>query len=112
MPMKERRKHRRAVVNKNAWICNYDLDPPPLNPEKCLIIDISEGGACVQCAARYEKGQLLAFTFQDFIEDGLRPVVGTVMWSKRYSEAEYRYGIEFLGLGTEMRCKIRDSIGR
>lgn len=112
MPMIERRKHRRAVVNKNAWICNYDLDPPPRSPEKCLIIDISEGGACVQCASRYETGQLLAFTFQDFIEDGLRPVAGTVMWSKRYSETEYRYGIEFLGLGTQMRCKIRDSIGR
>ena len=112
MPMKERRKHRRAVVNKNAWICNYELDPPPLKPEKCLIVDISEGGACIQCAARYERGQLLAFTFQDVIEDGLRPVAGTVMWSKRYSEAEYRYGIEFLGLSTQMLHKIRDSIGR
>ena len=111
MPMKERRKHPRAVVNKNAWISSYDLDPP-LNPEKCLVIDISEGGACVQCTVRYEKGQLLAFTFQDFMEDGLRPVVGTVMWSKRYSEAEYRYGIEFLGLSTQMLHKIRDSIGR
>ena len=112
MPMKERRKHRRAVVNKNAWICNYDSDSSPLHPEKCLIIDISEGGACIQCAVRYEKGQLLAFTFQDFIKDGLRPIVGTVMWSKRYSETEYRYGIEFLGLSTQMLRRIRDSIGR
>lgn len=110
MPMKDRRKHRRATVNKNAWICNYDLDPSPFHPEKCLIIDISEGGACIQCAARYEMGQLLAFTFQDFIEDSLRPIVGTVMWSKQYSEGEYRYGLEFLGLSTQMLHKIRDSI--
>lgn len=78
----------------------------------CLIVDISEDGACIQCSAHYEKGQPLAFIYQDLIEDGIRPVVGIVMWSRQHSKTDYRHGIEFLGLSTHMLCKIREQVKR
>ena len=106
--MKERRKHRRVVVNKRVWICDFDDSSSQANQRDCLIVDISEGGACIQCSASYEKGQPIAFTYQDFIEDGLRPVVGVVMWGKQYSGTEYRYGIQFLGLSTQMLRRIQE----
>lgn len=110
MPMEERRKHIRVAVNKRVWISNFDEDTSASNLEDCLIVDISEGGACIQSAARYNVGQPLAFTYQDFMEDGLRPVLGTVMWSRQYSENEYRYGIQFLGLSTQMLRKIQEIV--
>lgn len=110
MPMKERRKHRRVTINKRVWICDFDENPSPANSKDCLIVDISEGGACIQCSAHYKEGQPIAFTYQDFIEDGLRPVVGVVMWSKQFSETESRYGIQFLGLSTQMLRRIQDIV--
>ena len=109
--MKERRKHDRVAINKGAWICYLDGDASPAGLKHCLIVDISEGGACIQCAARYEKGQPLAFIYQDLMEDGFRPVVGTVMWCRQHSETSYRHGIEFLGLSTQMLHKIRERVG-
>ena len=108
--MEERRKHCRATINKRAWICNFDEDVSSGSLKECLIVDISEGGACIQCSAHYEKGQLLAFIYQDLIETGLRPIAGTVMWSKQYSDTEYRHGIAFLGLSTHMLQKIREQV--
>lgn len=110
--MEERRRHCRVAINKHAWICNFDGDASPAGLEDCLIIDISEGGACIQCSARYEKNQPLAFIYQDVMEDGFRPVVGTVMWCKRCSETDYRHGIEFFGLSTHMLHKIREQVSR
>lgn len=108
--MEERRKHSRAIVNQRVWICDFDESPSPANRKDCLIVDISEGGACIQCAVRYQEGQPVAFTYQDFITDGSRPVVGVVMWSSQYSKTDYRYGIKFLGLNTQMRYRIQDLV--
>lgn len=108
--MKERRQHTRVAVNKHVWIRDFDEDTSPANLNSCLIVDISEGGACIQCSERYQVGQPLAFTYQDFISDGSRPVVGVVMWSSRYSETEYRHGIKFLGLSTQMLRKIQEQV--
>lgn len=110
--MKERRKHRRITINKHAWIYNFDEGTSPANLEDCLIVDISESGACIQCAACYQEGQPLAFTYQDLMEEGLRPVVGVVMWNKRHSERDYRHGIKFLGLSTQMLRRIQDQVLR
>lgn len=110
--MKERRKHSRVTVNKRVWIRDFDGGTPSANPKDCLILDISEGGACIQCSDRYTEGQPLAFTYQDFMQDGLRPVIGVVMWSRRHSETEYRHGIKFLGLSTQMLRSIRDQVSR
>ena len=109
-PMKERRKHSRITINKHAWIYNFDENASPVNLEECLIVDISESGACIQCAACYQEGQPLAFTYQDLMESGLRPVVGVVMWSKRLSEKDCRHGIKFLGLSTQMLHEIRSQV--
>lgn len=108
--MNERRKHSRATVNKHVWICDFDANSSSASPKNCLIVDISEGGACIQCPDRYSEGQPLAFTYQDIMEDGLRPVIGVVMWSKRCSETDYRHGIKFLGLSTQMLRRIRDQV--
>lgn len=108
--MNERRKHSRVVINKRVWICDFDENTAPVNPMDCLIIDISEGGACIQCSAGFQENQPIAFTYQDFIEEGLRPVIGVVMWSKRYSEEDCRYGIKFLGLSTQMLRRIQDIV--
>ena len=108
--MKERRRHGRVIINKQAWICNFDENSSPTNLKDCQILDISEGGACIQCSSSYKEGQALAFTYQDFIVDGLRPVIGVVMWSKQYSETSFRYGLKFLGLSTQMLCKIQDQV--
>lgn len=108
--MEERRNYSRVVINKRVWICDFDENTSPVNLKDCLIIDISEGGACIQCAERYQDGQPLAFTYQDFMEDGLRPMAGVVMWSKRYSQTEYRHGIKFLGLSTQMLRKIQEQV--
>lgn len=108
--MKERRRHIRVTINKHVWICDFDENPSPVNLKDCLIVDISEGGACIQCSARYMEGQPVAFTYQDFMEDGLRPVVGVVMWSRKHSETDYRYGIQFLGLSTHMLRKIQEQV--
>lgn len=108
--MKERRKHRRVTINKHVWICNFDDTVSPADRRDCLIIDISEGGACIQCADRYPEGQPLAFTYQDFMEDGLRPVVGVVMWSRKYSQTDYRHGVKFLGLSTQMLRRIQEQV--
>lgn len=110
--MEERRQHARITINQHVWICDFDEDPSPANRKDCLIVDISEGGACIQCSERYQTGQPLAFTYQDFINDGSRPVVGVVMWSNRYSKTEYRHGIKFLGLSTQMLRKIQDQVAR
>lgn len=110
--MKERRKHYRAIINKHAWICDFDGDTSPSSLKDCLIVDISENGACIQCSTPYGIGQPLAFIYQDFIEDGLRPVVGIVMWSNQHSETDYRHGVEFLGLSTHMLHKIREQVSR
>lgn len=110
--MKERRKHKRVTVNKRVWVHDFDGDTLSAVPKDCLILDISEGGACVQCSVRYMEGQPLAFTYQDMMEEGLRPVIGVVMWSKRHSEADYRHGIKFLGLSTQMLRSIRDQVAR
>lgn len=108
--MKERRKHRRVVINKRVWLCDFDEDAASADPKECLVVDISEGGACIQCSARYAVGQLVGFTYQDFIEEGLRPVIGTVMWSRQYSETDHRYGIQFLGLSTQMLRRIQEIV--
>lgn len=108
--MEERRKHRRVFINKRVWICDFDESTSPVHPTDCLIVDISEGGACIQCSARYKAGQPIAFTYQDFIEEGFRPVMGTVMWSKQYSKTDYRYGIQFLGLSTQMLRRIQEIV--
>ena len=110
--MKERRKHTRVAMNKHVWICDFEENTSPDSLRDCLILDISEGGACIQCSACYKEGQPLAFTYQDFIEDGLRPVIGVVTWSRRYSETDYRHGIKFLGLSTQMLRKIQDQVSR
>ena len=44
------------------------------------------------------------------LEDGLRPIVGVVMWSKQYSETEYRHGVKFLGLNTRTLRKIQEQV--
>lgn len=108
--MKERRKHSRITINKHAWIYNFDEGPSPANLEDCLIVDISESGACIQCASCYQEGQPLAFTYQDLMENGLRPVVGVVMWNRRHSEKDYRHGIKFLGLSTQILHKIQKQV--
>lgn len=108
--MKERRKHSRATINKHVWICNFDEDASPAHLEDCLIVDISEGGACIQCSTYYPEGQPLAFTYQDFIEEGLRPVIGVVTWSRPYSKTDYRHGVKFLGLSTQMLRRIQDQV--
>ena len=110
-PMKERRMHRRIPINKQAWIYHFDESTSPANLEDCLIVDISESGACIQCSTCYQEGQPLAFTYQDLMENGLRPVVGVVMWNKRHSEQNYRHGIKFLGLSTQMLRKIQEQVG-
>ena len=46
------------------------------------------------------------------MENGLRPVVGVVMWNKRHSEGAYRHGIQFLGLSTQMLRKIQEQVSR
>ena len=108
--MEERRKHRRIVINKRAWLCDFDENPSPVNSKECLVVDISEGGACIQCSALYKENQPIAFTYQDFMEEGFRPVAGVVTWSKRHSEQDYRYGIKFLGLNTQMLRRIQDIV--
>lgn len=108
--MKERRRHKRVAINRHVWIRDFDENTSPANQRDCLIVDISEGGACIQCSACYKEGQPLAFTFQGFMENGLRPVVGVVMWSKRYSETDYRHGVRFLGLSTQMLCNIQEQV--
>lgn len=110
--MKERRRHCRILINQHAWIYNFDVDESasPANLEDCLIVDISESGACIQCSACYQVGQPLAFTYQDLMEDGLRPVVGVVMWNSRRSEGEYRHGIQFLGLSTQTLRRIQKQV--
>lgn len=110
--MKERRQHERIIINKRVWICDFDENTVPVDPQDCLIIDISEGGACIQCSARFKENQPIAFTYQDFMEEGFRPVVGVVMWCKQYSERDCRYGIKFLGLSTQMLRRIQDIIAR
>ena len=110
MPMKERRKHIRVAVNKRVWISNFDENPSPSSLQDCLIVDISEGGACIQCSALYKEDQLIAFTYQDFMEEGFRPVAGVVTWSKQLSDQDYRYGIKFLGLNTQMLRRIQDIV--
>ena len=110
--MDERRKHRRVTINKRVWICDLGEDTHPADRQDCLVVDISEGGACIQCAACFEVSQPIAFTYQDFMEEGSRPVVGMVMWSKRYSERDCRYGIKFLGLSTKMLRRIQDIVAR
>ena len=110
--MGERRRLCRAAINEHAWICSFDENISPVNLKDCLIVDISEAGACIQCSACYERGQPLAFIPQDLIDSGLRPVVGLVMWSRQCSETDYRHGIEFLGLNTHMVCKIREQVSQ
>lgn len=109
--MKERRKYYRVTVNKSAWICNFDGNTSPTNLQECLIVDISEDGVCIQCSTCYEKGQPLAFIcHDDFIDSGLRPVAGIVMWNRKCSETDYRHGIKFLGLNTRIVHKIRERV--
>ena len=108
--MNERRQHRRVIINKRVWICDFDENTHPVDPQDCLVIDISEGGACIQCSACFKVSQPIAFTYQDFMEEGFRPVVGVVMWRKQYSERDCRYGIKFLGLSTQMRRRIQDIV--
>nr|WP_325213758.1 PilZ domain-containing protein [uncultured Oscillibacter sp.] len=108
--MKERRKHCRVPIHQHAWIYNFEENASPANLEDCLIVDISESGACIQCSARYQEGQPIAFTYQDLMEDGLRPVVGVVMWSRRHSEREYRHGVKFLGLSTQTLRRIQRQV--
>lgn len=108
--MKERRIHARVPVNKHVWVCDFEENTSPVNLKDCLIVDISEGGACIQCSVPYQEGQPLSLTYQDLMEDGLRPMVGVVMWRKRYSETEYRHGIKFLGLNTQMLRRIREQV--
>ena len=110
--MKERRKHRRIVINKRAWLCDFDENPSPASSKDCLVVDISEGGACIQCSALYKEDQLIAFTYQDFMEEGFRPVAGVVTWSKQLSDQDYRYGIKFLGLNTQMLRRIQDIVAQ
>lgn len=109
--MKERRKHSRIPINKQAWIYHFDESASPANLENCTIVDISESGACIQCSTCYQEGQPLAFTYQDLMENGLRPVVGVVMWNRRHSEQDYRHGVKFLGLSTQMLRKIQKQVG-
>lgn len=108
--MRERRNHKRVTINKQVWICDFEEETAQVNRKGGLMVDISEGGACIQCSACFAVGQPLAFTYRDFIEDGLRPIVGVVMWSKQCSETEYRHGVKFLGLNTQTLRKIQEQV--
>lgn len=108
--MEDRRRHSRAAIHKHVWVCDFGEEASPAHLKDCLIVDISEGGACIQCSVRYAEGQPLAFTYQDFIEEGLRPVIGVVMWSRQHSKTEYRHGIKFLGLSTQMLRRIQEQV--
>ena len=108
--MKERRNHKRVTINKQVWICDFEEEAGQANRKDCLVVDISEGGACIQCPVCFAVGQPLAFTCRDLVEDGLRPIVGVVMWSKQCSEAEYRHGVKFLGLNTRTLRKIQEQV--
>lgn len=108
--MNERRQHQRVVIRKRVWICDFDESALQVDPQDCLIVDISEGGACIQCSANFRENQPIAFTFQDFMEEGFRPVVGVVRWRRQFSEKECRYGIQFLGLSTQMLRRIQDIV--
>lgn len=108
--MNERRQHRRGIISKRVWICDFDENTLPADPQDCLIVDISEGGACIQCSACFQENQPIAFTFQDFMEEGFRPVVGVVMWRRQYSEKDCRYGIKFLGLSTQVLRRIQEIV--
>ena len=108
--MNERRQYGRVIINKRVWLCDFDEGALPVDSQDCLIVDISEGGACIQCAACFQEDQPIAFTYQDLMEEGFRPVVGMVMWRKQYSEKVRRYGIKFLGLSTQMRRRIQDIV--
>lgn len=109
-PIKERRSYKRVIINKQVWLCDFEEETAQANRKDCLVVDISEGGACIQCSVRFAVGQPIAFTYRDFMEDGLRPVVGVVMWSKQCSETKYRYGVKFLGLNTSTLRKIQEQV--
>ncbi|MCI8423269.1 MAG: hypothetical protein HFF50_07050 [Lawsonibacter sp.] len=70
------------------------------NPEECLLVDISIGGACVQSEFLHGEGEILRLRCK--IED-YTPMVflGQVIRTSEYAPGQYRYGILFAQLRDE-----------
>ncbi len=95
----EHRETFRLPVNIAASLF-YQQDARCENPEECVLIDISTGGACVQSEFLHAEGEVLRLKCQ--IEDYVpMNFLGQVIRVMEHSPGKFRYGILFAQLNED-----------
>ncbi len=99
LKVEEHEEHRetfRLPVNVPASLF-YQHDTRCENPEECVLVDISTGGACVQSEFLHAEGEVLRMKCQ--IEDYVpMNFLGQVIRVMEHTPGKFRYGILFAQL--------------
>ncbi|MCI8810566.1 MAG: PilZ domain-containing protein [Oscillibacter sp.] len=95
----EHRETFRLPVNAPASLF-YQHDTRCENPEECVLVDISTGGACVQSEFLHAEGEVLRMKCQ--IEDYVpMNFLGQVIRVTEHSPGKFRYGLLFAQLNED-----------
>lgn len=95
----EHRENFRLPVNAPASLF-YQHDEKCENPEECILVDISTGGACVQSEFLHAEGEVLRMKCQ--IEDYVpMNFLGQVIRVMEHAPGKFRYGILFAQLNED-----------
>ncbi len=98
-PYNEHRNNFRLPVN--SPISLYYMEDRYLeNPEECMLVDISTGGACVQSEFMHAEDEVLRMKIQ-IEEYAPMTVVGQIIRAYEHSPGLFRYGILFAQLKEE-----------
>lgn len=96
IPLNENRDNFRLILNSPASL-HYPTDPHCQNPEECILLDISVGGACVQSEFLHAEGEVLMLKVK--LEDyASMDFLGEIIRVKELRSGAFQYGFLFAQL--------------
>lgn len=96
VPIDEHRDNFRLVLNSSANLY-YLTDTQFQNPEKCTLVDISVGGACIQSEFLHAEGEALNLRLK--LEDyAAMEFLGEIIRVQELSSGSFQYGFLFAQL--------------
>lgn len=95
-PISEHRQNFRLHVNGPA-VLYYPTDETRSNPEECLLVDISSGGACIESEFLHAEDEVLRLwvKLRDYVP---MEFMGEIIRVVEYQPGKFRYGFLFAQL--------------
>lgn len=106
----ENRKSFRVPVNLPAIIYRRK-DKGYQNPERCILVDIGVGGACVKSEYRYAKNEILNLRIKLGNYRGIS-LLGQVIRITEMEFRQYRYGILFAQVWDSEHIRLSNILSR